>query len=117
MPIVTAVVVSFALVTAVVVSEAFVTIVVVRYVGGVAEHLLCDVVGQHKCVSRFAVAWLVDRGAQSPTVAVVAVLQQIGGQAKAALSGASLAVTPSNVLLSRSYCALSGNTKSWVSSW
>ena len=63
MPILTAFVVSFALVIVGVVSEALVTIVVVRYVGSVAEHLLCDVVGQHKCVSRFAVVWLVDRGA------------------------------------------------------
>ena len=68
---VTAVVVSVALITAVVVSVALVT-VVVKYVGGVAEHLLCYVVGQHHFVGWFAVALVVDRGSQSPTVAVVA---------------------------------------------
>ena len=72
MPIVTAVVVSVTLVTAVVVSVALVTIVV-KSVGGVAEHLLRDVVRQHQCVGWFAVVLVVDRGSQSPTVAVVTV--------------------------------------------
>ena len=107
MPIVTAVVVSFALVTAVVDHRR-------RPGMSAASPSICCAMSSANINASAGSpsSGLLTVARRAPLSPLLPLLPKIGGQAKAALSGASLAVTPYNVLLSRSYCALCGNTKS-----